>query len=167
MFPGVTVWLKEGAHMGHGSIVHGAVIGKNCMIGMNSVIMDNVEIGEESIVGALSFVREGEKIPPRSLVVGHPAKVIKEVSPEMLKWKTEGTALYQALPTEMQEEWRVCEPLRPEGDPGGEGFSGEQSGAPERPAGEGRSGKDAPGGGTGEDRSGEARPYKPWKETNK
>src|SRR5580692_10834074 len=101
MFPGVTVWLKEGAHMGHGSIVHGSVIGRNTMIGMNSVIMDNVEIGDECIVGALSFIKEGEKIPPRSLVAGNPAKILREVSEEMLRWKTEGTALYQALPAEM------------------------------------------------------------------
>lgn len=112
MFPGVTVWLKEGAHMGHGSIVHGSVIGRNSMIGMNCVIMDNVEIGDECIIGALSFVKEGEKIPDRSLVVGNPARVIKEVSDKMLQWKTDGTALYQALPREMQEEWQPCEPLQ-------------------------------------------------------
>jgi phenylacetic acid degradation protein len=112
MFPGVTVWLKEGAHMGHGSIVHGSVIGRNSMIGMNSVIMDNVEIGDECIIGALSFVKEGEKIPGRSLVVGNPARVIKEVSEKMLQWKTAGTAIYQTLPGEMQEEWLPCEPLR-------------------------------------------------------
>ena len=113
LFPGVTVLLREGAHIGHGAIVHGATIGRNCLIGMNSVIMDNVEVGDESIVGALSLVKTGEKIPPRSVVAGNPAKVIKAVSEEMLRWKTEGTAIYQALPREMQEGWKVCEPLRP------------------------------------------------------
>jgi len=93
MFPGVVVRLKEGAHIGHGAIVHGSQIGRNCLIGMNSVIMDNAEIGDECIVGALSFVKAGEKVPGRSVVAGNPAKVIKEVSDEMLKWKTEGTAL--------------------------------------------------------------------------
>jgi len=111
MFPGVTVWLKEGAHIGHGAIIHGAVIGRNCLVGMNSVIMDDVEIGEESIIGALSFIRAGEKIPRRSLVVGNPGIVIKQVSDEMIRWKTEGTALYQALPKEMQEQWEPCESL--------------------------------------------------------
>ena len=110
MFPGVTVLLKEGAHIGHGAIVHGAVIGRNCLIGMNSVIMDNVEIGDECIVGAMSFVREGEKIPGRSVVVvGNPAKVIREVSEEMLGRKTEGTALYQALPNQMWRSLKVVE----------------------------------------------------------
>lgn len=105
MFPGVTVRLKEGAHIGHGAIVHGAVIGRNCLIGMNSVILDNVEIGDECIIGALTFIKAGEKIPRRSVVAGNPAKILKEVSDEMLQWKTEGTALYQALPGEMRESW--------------------------------------------------------------
>lgn len=109
MFPGVTVLLKEGAHIGHGAIVHGAVIGRNCLIGMNSVIMDNVEIGDECIVGALTFIKAGERIPRRSVVVGNPAKILREVSEEMLRWKTEGTALYQALPGEMREGWKECE----------------------------------------------------------
>src|ERR1700728_3957127 len=109
MFPGVTVLLKEGAHIGHGAIVHGAVIGRNCLIGMNSVIMDNVEIGDECIVGALTFIKAGEKVPRRSVVAGNPGKVLKEVSEEMLRWKTEGTALYQALPGEMRKSWREIE----------------------------------------------------------
>ncbi len=112
MFPGVTVLLKEGAHIGHGAIVHGATIGRNCLIGMNSVILDNAEIGDNSIVGALSLVRAGEKIPSRSMVAGNPAKIIKEVSEEMLQWKTAGTAIYQALPGDMLEGWAPCEPLR-------------------------------------------------------
>ena len=112
MFPGVTVLLKQGAHIGHGAIIHGAVIGKNCLVGMNAVIMDNVDLGDESIVGALSFIKQDEKIPARSLVAGNPGKIIKQVSDEMLAWKTEGTKLYQALPKEMFESWRECEPLR-------------------------------------------------------
>src|SRR5437868_10097722 len=100
MFPGVTVLLKEAAHIGHGAIIHGAVIGKNCLVGMNSVIMDNVELGDECIVGALSFIKADTKIPSRSLVAGNPAKLIRQVSDEMMAWKIKGTALYQALPQE-------------------------------------------------------------------
>jgi phenylacetic acid degradation protein/carnitine operon protein CaiE len=111
MFPGVTVLLKEGAHIGHGGIIHGAQIGKNCLVGMNAVIMDNVVLGDESIVGALAFIREGEQIPPRSLVVGNPARIVKQVSDEMIEWKTKGTRLYQALPAEMMKEAMPCEPL--------------------------------------------------------
>lgn len=112
MFPGITVLLKEGAHIGHGAIIHGATIGKNCLIGMNSVIMDNVELGDECIVGALSFIKADEKIPRRSMIVGNPYKIIKQVSDEMIAWKTEGTALYQALPAQMHTSWQACEPLR-------------------------------------------------------
>lgn len=111
MFPGITVVLKAAAHIGHGAIIHGALIGKNCLVGMNSVIMDNVELGDESIVGALSFIKEGDKFPPRSLVVGNPAKVIKQVSDEMIAWKTKGTELYQQLPKEMFESFKACVPL--------------------------------------------------------
>ena len=111
MFPGVTVVLHEGAHIGHGAIVHGAVIGRNCLIGMNAVIMDEVEVGDESIVGALSFIRQGEKIPPRSLVVGNPARIIREVSEDMLAWKTEGTNIYRQLPRQCHETLKPCTPL--------------------------------------------------------
>lgn len=112
MFPGVTVVLNEGAHIGHGAVIHGATIGRNCLVGMNSVIMDHVELGDESIVGALTFIKEGEKIPARSLVVGNPGKIIKQVSDEMIGWKTNGTALYQALPQEMFSSSKPVEPLR-------------------------------------------------------
>lgn len=112
MFPGVTVYLKESAHIGHGAIIHGATIGKNCLIGMNSVIMDNVILGDECIVGALSFIKADEEFETRSLIVGNPAKKIKEVSDEMISWKTEGTALYQQLPEDMRKYWKKCEPLR-------------------------------------------------------
>lgn len=112
MFPGVTVILKEGAHLGHGAIIHGATIGKNCLVGMNAVIMDNVELGDESIVGALTFIKQGEKIPARSLMAGNPGKIIRQVSDEMLKWKTEGTKLYQQLPAVCFESLKPCEPLR-------------------------------------------------------
>ncbi len=111
MFPGITVVLEEGAHIGHGAVIHGARIGKNSLIGMNSVIMDEVEIGEECIIGALSFVKAGEKIPRRSLLAGNPAKIIKEVSDEMAAWKTKGTRLYQTLPAACHESLKAVEPL--------------------------------------------------------
>ena len=115
MFPGVTVVLKEAAHIGHGAIIHGAVIGKNCLVGMNAVIMDHVELGDECIVGALSFIKEGDKFSPRSLIVGNPAKKIKEVTEEMIAWKTKGTELYQRLPEEMAKFFGECKPLNEPG----------------------------------------------------
>lgn len=112
MFPGVTVLLKQNAHIGHGAIIHGATIGRNCMIGMNAVIMDNVILEEECIVGALSFVKADQHIPARSLLVGNPAKIIRHISDEMIAWKSEGTKVYQQLANDMQNEWKPCEPLR-------------------------------------------------------
>ncbi len=111
MFPGTEVHLKENAHIGHGAIIHGATIGKNCLVGMNAVIMDNVILGDECIVGALCFIKQHEVIPNRSMVVGNPHNIIKQVSDEMIGWKTEGTALYQTLPSQMQQTLIVCEPL--------------------------------------------------------
>lgn len=112
MFPGVTVYLREAAHIGHGAIVHGGQIGANTLIGMHAVIMDNAEIGDECIVGALCFVPAEMKIPKRKLVVGNPARIVKDVSDEMIAWKSEGTRLYQELPGQMHRSLRSCEPLR-------------------------------------------------------
>ena len=111
MFPGTTLTLKEGAHIGHGAIVHGANVGRNVLVGMNAVLMDEAEIGDESIIGAMTFVAAKTIIPARSLVVGNPGKVIKEVSDEMLAWKTMGTRLYQMLPADCHESLIACQPL--------------------------------------------------------
>lgn len=112
MFPGTTVLLKESAHIGHGAIIHGATIGRNAMVGMNAVIMDDVVVGDECIVGALTFVPAEMIIPNRKVVVGNPAKIIKDVSEEMIDWKTKGTALYQQLPADCYESLKIVEPLR-------------------------------------------------------
>lgn len=111
MFPGRDVLLKEGAHIGHGAIIHGATVGRDCLIGMNAVLLDNAVLEDECIVGALSLVKADEKFPARSLIVGNPARVVRTVSDEMIKWKADGTRLYQSLPAEMKSSWKACEPL--------------------------------------------------------
>lgn len=119
MFPGKSIVLKESAHIGHGAIIHGANLGKNCLIGMNSVLMDGAEIGDECIVGAMSFVKAEQKFESRKLIVGNPAKAIKDVSDEMIAWKSAGTKLYQQLPKDCHDSLREVEPLReiPENKP--------------------------------------------------
>jgi phenylacetic acid degradation protein len=112
MFPGLTVTLREGAHIGHGAIIHGGTIGKNVLVGMNSVVMDHVIIGDNCIIGSLCFVPEGMVIPERKVVVGSPAKIVKEVSDDMIAWKTKGTKLYQDLPSACKATLKPCEPLR-------------------------------------------------------
>src|SRR6202000_268624 len=106
-----TLTLREAAHIGHGAIVHGANIGRNVMVGMNSVLMDEVEVGDECIIVAMTFVPAKTIIPARSLVVGNPGKVIKQVSDEMIAWKTQGTRLYQMLPKDCHESLIECQPL--------------------------------------------------------
>jgi carbonic anhydrase/acetyltransferase-like protein (isoleucine patch superfamily) len=112
MFPGVTVRLEENAHIGHGAIIHGARIGRNCLVGMNAVLMDNVELGDECIVGALSFLPADSKWERRKVIVGNPAKAVKDVSDEMIAWKSEGTALYRSLPATLHATLTPCEALR-------------------------------------------------------
>jgi len=112
MFPGKSIVLKQGAHVGHGAIIHGANLGRNTMVGMNSVIMDGAVIADECIVGAMAFVKAESVFAPRQLIVGNPAKAIKEVSAQMLAWKTAGTKLYQTLPKDCQQTLREVAPLR-------------------------------------------------------
>lgn len=124
MFPGKSIVLEESAHIGHGAIIHGANIGRNVLVGMNSVIMDEAYIGKESIVGAMAFIKAETKIPERSLVVGNPGKVIKKVSDNMIAWKTAGTRLYQRLPKDCHESLQETKPLSevPENRPKQENF---------------------------------------------
>jgi phenylacetic acid degradation protein len=111
-FPGVTAVLEEGAHIGHGAVIHGARIGRNALIGVNAVIMDHAIVGAGSIIGALTFVPNEMVIPERKVAVGSPARIIRDVSDEMLAWKTEGTRHYQSLPAMMRDSWKPVEPLR-------------------------------------------------------
>jgi len=112
MFPGKSIVLKEGAHVGHGAVIHGANLGRNCLVGMNSVIMDGAEIGDECIVGAMAFVKAETVFQNRQLIVGNPAQAIKDVSQEMIDWKTAGTKLYQQLPADCHASLKAVEPLR-------------------------------------------------------
>ena len=96
-FPGTDTVVEEDGHIGHGAVLHGCRVGRNALVGMNAVIMDNAVIGEASIVAASAFVKAGVEIPPRVLVAGMPAKVIRPLSDEEIRWKSEGTATYQDL----------------------------------------------------------------------
>ena len=112
MFPGKSVVLHKGAHVGHGASIHGASLGEDTLIGMNAVIMDDVVLGNGCIVGALSFLKAGSVWEARGLIVGNPATRIKEVSDSMFSHKVEGTALYQKLPNQMHNDSEEVEPLR-------------------------------------------------------
>jgi len=111
IFPGKDVILQENAHIGHGAIIHGANIGKNTLVGMNAVVMDDANGGDECIVGALCFVKGEMHIPNRKVVVGNPAQIKRDVSDNMINWKSKGTALYQELPEECRTLMKECSPL--------------------------------------------------------
>lgn len=110
-FPNLGVVIEPSGHIGHGAVLHGCRIGRNVMVGMNAVVMDQAEIGENSIIAAMAFVKAGAKIPPRSLAVGSPARVTRELSDEEIAWKTRGTGIYQRLALEAREKLAPCQPL--------------------------------------------------------
>ena len=111
-FPRLDTIVETDGHVGHGAVLHGCRVGRNAMIGMNAVVMDGAEIGESSIVAALAFVKSDHKVPPRSLVMGIPAKVIRELTDEEIAWKTGGTAIYQELAERSMSTMREVAPLR-------------------------------------------------------
>lgn len=111
-FPNTDTVVEEDGHIGHGAVLHGCRIGRNALIGMNAVIMDGAEIGEECIVAAMTFVRANQKIPPRSLVAGTPGKILREVTDQEIAWKSEGTATYQALAVRSLRTMQAVEALR-------------------------------------------------------
>ena len=110
-FPGTDTVVEEDGHIGHGAVLHGCRIGRNALVGMNAVIMDNAVVGESAIVAASAFVKAGAEIPPRSLVAGMPAKVIRELSNDEIAWKGEGTRTYQDLTRRCLATMVECEPL--------------------------------------------------------
>lgn len=99
-FPGKDVVVEELGHIGHGAVLHGCHIGRNVLVGMNAVVMDEAVIGENSIIAAMAFVKAGARIPPNSLAVGSPAKVVRELSEDEIAWKRQGTGVYQQLAIE-------------------------------------------------------------------
>jgi phenylacetic acid degradation protein len=103
--------VRADGHIGHGAVLQFCRIGKNALIGMNAVIMDGAEIGEECIVAAMTFVRANTKVPPRSLVAGVPARILREVTADEIAWKSEGTATYQALAIRSARTMQAVEPL--------------------------------------------------------
>jgi len=96
-FPGTDTVVEEEGHVGHGAILHGCVVQKNALVGMNAVVNDNAVIGESAIVAAMAFVKAGMVVPPRTLVAGVPAKVVRTLTDQELAWKAEGTQSYQEL----------------------------------------------------------------------
>jgi phenylacetic acid degradation protein len=116
-FPGTDTVVEEGGHIGHGAILHGCVVRRNALVGMNAVINDNAEVGESAIVAAMAFVKAGMIVPPRTLVAGVPAKIVRVLTDQELAWKADGTRSYQELTRRSLETMVETEPLSaPEAD---------------------------------------------------
>jgi len=96
-FPGTDTIVEEDGHIGHGAILHGCIVKRNALVGMNAVVNDNAVVGESAIVAAMAFVKAGMVVPPRTLVAGVPAKIVRELSAQEMAWKVEGTQSYQEL----------------------------------------------------------------------
>jgi phenylacetic acid degradation protein len=96
-FPGTDTVVEENGHIGHGAILHGCVVKANALVGMNAVVNDNAVIGESSIIAAMAFIKAGMIVPPRMLVAGVPARIVRELTDQELAWKIEGTQSYQEL----------------------------------------------------------------------
>jgi len=96
-FPGTDTIVEEDGHIGHAAVLHGCVVKRNALVGMNAVINDNAVIGESAIVAAMAFVKAAFVVPPRTLVAGIPARVVRELTEQEMAWKAEGTRHYQEL----------------------------------------------------------------------
>lgn len=110
-FPDSDTVVEENGHIGHGAVLHSCRVGRNVLIGMNAVIMDNADVGDNSIVAAMSFVKANTKIPPKSLVAGIPARVLRNVTNDEIAWKSQATAAYQHLAQRCLRGLRPAEPL--------------------------------------------------------
>ena len=110
-FPGTDTIVEEDGHIGHGAVLHGCVVRRNALVGMNAVINDNAVIGESAIVAAMAFVKAGFEVPPRTLVAGMPARVVRELTAQELAWKVEGTQSYQELARRSAATMRATAPL--------------------------------------------------------
>lgn len=96
-FPESDTVIERDGHIGHGAVIHGARICRNALIGMNAVVNDNAVVGESAFVAAMAFVKAGMQVPPRTLVAGIPAKVVRDLGADEMSWKLDATRLYQDL----------------------------------------------------------------------
>jgi phenylacetic acid degradation protein len=110
-FPGHDTLIEEGGHVGHGAVLHGCTLQRNSLVGMNAVVNDNAVIGESAIVAAMAFVKAGMIIPPRTLVAGIPAKVVRALTELELAWKIQGTESYHDLNRRSRATMRATTPL--------------------------------------------------------
>lgn len=96
-FPDSDVRIEENGHVGHGAVLHGCVVGRDALIGINATLLDGAVVGERSFVGANSLVRGGMRVPDDHLAHGSPAVVVRPLTEAEKAWKLNGTRAYQEL----------------------------------------------------------------------
>ena len=108
---GGEVVLGGGANVGHGAVLHGCRLGKYVLVGMNAVVMDGADVGDYAFIGALAMVKANFTVPPRSIAVGVPAKILRELTDEEISWKRDGDEDYQSLIRRCQATMKRVQPL--------------------------------------------------------
>ncbi len=110
-FPGKDTVVGPGATIGHGAVLHGCVVGRGALVGMNCVVNDNAEVGEDAVVAALAFVKAEARVEPRTLVAGIPARALRTLSAQELRWKKDNMQLYQQLAERSATTMQLVEAL--------------------------------------------------------
>lgn len=110
-FPGRSTVIDVDGHIGHKAVLHGCHVGAGVLVGINAVVMDDVTVGAGAFIGAHSFVKTGFDIPERSLVAGSPARVVRMLTEDELRWKANGTVVYQEIAARCVASLRRVDPL--------------------------------------------------------
>jgi len=110
-FPGTDTVVEADGHIGHGAVLHGCIVRRNALVGMNAVVMDGAVVGESAFVAAMALVKAGFEVPPRTLAAGIPAKIVRALGDQDLAWKATATAEYQALARRCLASLVEVEPL--------------------------------------------------------
>lgn len=101
---GVPTIIGKGVTVGHSAVVHACTVGDDCLIGMGAVVLDGAEIGAESVVGAGALVTQNKKFPPRSLIIGNPARAVRQIDDTALESIRANGAEYVELAHRYREE---------------------------------------------------------------
>ena len=110
-FPGKDTVVGAEVSVGHGAVLHGCVVRRGALIGMNAVVNDNAEVGEEAVIAALAFVKAEQKVAPRTLMAGIPARMLRTLTEQELRWKRDNMFLYQDLTRRSAQTMQEVEAL--------------------------------------------------------
>lgn len=99
--------VGEYCTVGHRAIIHGCTVGNRCLIGMGSIILDEAVIEDDCVIAAGALIPEGKRIPARSMVMGVPGKVVRQLSDEEVKMLPNSAELYIKLGAEYRKQFKT------------------------------------------------------------